>query len=137
MNYAGDLSPTETYQMLTDEPEAVVVDVRTAAEWAYVGLPDLAALGREVIRVEWVRFPDGAPNAAFLDQLAAAGVTPDRPVAFLCRSGVRSVAAATAATGAGYARAYNIAEGFEGQLDGAGHRGVGGWKASGLPWRQS
>jgi rhodanese-related sulfurtransferase len=137
MNYAGDLSPTETYHLLTEEPEAVLVDVRTAAEWAYVGLPDLAALGREVIRIEWVRFPDGAPNPTFLSQLIDAGITPDRPVAFLCRSGVRSGAAATAATTAGYARAYNVSEGFEGHVDGAGHRGVGGWKASGLPWRQS
>ncbi len=137
MNYAGDLSPTETYQLLTDEPGAALVDVRTAAEWAYVGLPDLAGLGREVVRVEWVRFPDGALNQAFIDQLAEAGVAPERPVAFLCRSGVRSVAAASAATAAGYSRAYNISEGFEGQLDAAGHRGVGGWKARGLPWRQS
>lgn len=137
MSYAGDLSPTETYQLLCDEPDAVLVDVRTAAEWVYVGLPDLVAIGRDLVRIEWVRYPDGAPNTAFLSQLAASGVTAEQPVAFLCRSGVRSRAAARAASAAGYPRAYNVSDGFEGQLDGDGHRGVGGWKASRLPWRQA
>lgn len=135
--YAGDLSPSETFTLLSDEPTAALVDVRTAAEWAYVGLPDLTGLGKDVIRIEWVRYPDGARNTAFLDELAAAGVGPDDAVAFLCRSGVRSRAAAAEATSAGYSKAYNISDGFEGQLDGDGHRGLGGWKTSGLPWRQS
>jgi rhodanese-related sulfurtransferase len=64
-------------------------------------------------------------------------VRPERPVLFLCRSGVRSAAAAEAAARAGYAHAYNVTEGFEGPLDADGHRGVSGWKAAGLPWRQS
>lgn len=137
MTYAGDLSPEETFSLLRDESDAVLVDVRTAAEWAYVGLPDLSPLGRDVLRIEWVRYPDGARNEAFVAELAAAGVPHQAPVAFLCRSGVRSKGAAAAATAAGYARAYNIVDGFEGQLDAAGHRGVGGWKSAGLPWRQS
>lgn len=138
MSYAGDLSPSETYRLLTDDPYAVLVDVRTRAEWSYVGLPDLGGLGRDVVRVEWVGFPDGARNESFLDELAAAGVPPQHPVAFLCRSGVRSRAAAEAATAAGYQRAYNVSDGFEGGLDESGHRGLAaGWKAEGLPWRQS
>jgi rhodanese-related sulfurtransferase len=135
--YAGDLTPEQTYAMLRSEPEAVLVDVRTVAEWSYVGLPDLGPLGKEVVRIEWVRFPDGAQNAGFTAQLIEAGVPASAPVAFLCRSGVRSRGAAATATAAGYGRAYNIIDGFEGQLDGEGHRGVGGWKAAGLPWRQT
>jgi rhodanese-related sulfurtransferase len=135
--YAGDLGPAEAYQLLEQDPGAVLVDVRTRAEWAYVGLPDLRRLGKDVVRVEWTRYPDGARNEEFLDELAAAGVDRDRPVVFLCRSGVRSAAAAEAATRAGYARAYNVAEGFEGPLDADGHRGSRGWRAAGLPWRQS
>ncbi len=135
--YAGDLTPAETYAVLQNEPDAVLVDVRTSAEWAYVGLPDLGAVGRDPVRIEWVRYPDGSPNPDFLAQLAASGAAPDAAVAFLCRSGVRSKAAAIAATAAGYRRAYNITDGFEGQLDAAGHRGVGGWKSAGLPWKQS
>lgn len=138
MAYAGDLTPTDAFRLLADDPQAVLVDVRTRAEWAYVGLPDLTGLGKEVHRVEWVSFPDGVPNARFLDELAERGVSPDAAVVFLCRSGVRSVAAAEAATEAGYQRAYNVSEGFEGPLDDAGHRGAAtGWKAAGLPWRQS
>lgn len=138
MSYAGDLTPTDTYRLLADDPDAVLVDVRTDAEWAYVGVPDLGALGKSLVRVQWVRFPDGTPNETFLDELTAAGIRPEQPIAFLCRSGVRSVAAAKAVTQAGFGRAYNVLEGFEGGLDAAGHRGgEGGWKASGLPWRQS
>ncbi len=136
--HAGDLSPTDAYRLLADDPQAVLVDVRTEPEWAYVGLPDLSAVGKQVLRLQWVSFPDGARNEAFLDQLAAAGVTPGQPVAFICRSGARSAAAAAAATRAGYGRAYNVSDGFEGPLDAAGHRGgAGGWKAGGLPWSQS
>jgi rhodanese-related sulfurtransferase len=137
-HYAGDVSATETYRLLTDEAAAVLVDVRTHAEWAYVGLPDLSALGKKVVTAQWSTYPDGASNPAFLDELVAAGIAPDQPVLFLCRSGVRSVAAATAATAAGYAKAYNVLDGFEGPQDPTGHRGAtGGWKAEGLPWRQS
>jgi rhodanese-related sulfurtransferase len=138
VTYAGDLDPVETYRLLEKDPDAVLVDVRTRAEWAYVGLPDLGALGRDVVRVEWQSFPDNAPNAAFLDELRVAGVRPDAPVAFICRSGARSRSAAQAATAAGFATAYNVSDGFEGPADAAGHRGTtGGWKAAGLPWRQS
>src|SRR3954451_1625011 len=137
MSYAGDLAPAEAYELLEREHDAVLVDVRTRPEWAYVGLPDLTGLGKDVVRVEWTRYPDGARNGAFLDELAAAGVDRDRPVVFLCRSGVRSGAAAEAATRAGYGRAYNVAEGFEGPLDADGHRGSRGWRAARLPWRQS
>lgn len=138
MPYAGDLDPAVSYQLLSDDPAAVLVDVRTRAEWSYVGGPDLSTLGKPVVQIEWVSFPLGARNEAFLDELSAAGVSPEAPVLFLCRSGVRSVAAAEAATAAGYARAYNILQGFEGNPDGAGHRGTSsGWKVAGLPWRQS
>jgi rhodanese-related sulfurtransferase len=77
-------------------------------------------------------------NPDFVGDLQRAGLRPEAPVAFLCRSGVRSKAAAEAATAAGYAAAYNVSDGFEGPPDATGHRGTtGGWKAAGLPWRQS
>lgn len=136
MSYAGDVTPQEAYDALRSDPQAVLVDVRTRAEWTYVGLPDLAAVGKPVVTVEWVRFPDGSPNPGFLDELRAAGVGEDTPTYFLCRSGVRSVAAAEAATAAGFGPSYNVLEGFEGPHDAAGHRTVAGWKVAGLPWRQ-
>ncbi len=135
--YAGDLTPQEAFELLQAEEQAVLVDVRTAAEWSYVGVPDLSGLDRPVALLEWVRFPDGARNPRFLTDLAQAA-PPSAPVVFLCRSGVRSVAAAQAAAAAGYQRAYNVLEGFEGPPDERRHRGVrAGWKAQGLPWRQS
>jgi len=137
MSYAGDVAPAAAYTVLADTPDAVLVDVRTRAEWSWVGAPDLTALGKSVVPIEWVGFPGGARNGAFLAELAAA-VPKEATVLFLCRSGVRSVAAAEAATAAGWTAAHNVLEGFEGNPDAAGHRGTtGGWKVAGLPWRQS
>jgi rhodanese-related sulfurtransferase len=136
VSYAGDVPPQEAYAALESDPAAVLVDVRTSAEWSYVGLPDLTGLGKRVLPVEWQRFPDGSVNEGFLDELRDAGVTEGAPIYFLCRSGVRSAAAAAAATRAGLGPAYNVTDGFEGPLDGQGHRSVAGWKVAGLPWRQ-
>ena len=138
MAYAGDLTPAEAYELLETNPNAVLVDVRTQAEWSYVGVPDLTAAGKEPILTEWVTFPDGARNTYFLDDVLQVVGRKDVPVVFLCRSGVRSVAAAEAATAAGFTPAYNVTEGFEGPADGTGHRGTAaGWKVRGLPWKQS
>ena len=130
---AGDL--------LSSEPKAQLIDVRTSAEWNFVGVPELASLGREPILIEWQRYPDMAVNPAFVQalstELAARGASAQTPLLFLCRSGARSQSAAVAMTAAGYSRAYNVAGGFEGSRDEAGHRGtVEGWKHDGLPWMQ-
>lgn len=137
MTYAGDLTPSQAWDLLAADRRAVLVDVRTEAEWAFVGLPDLSVLGKPVVRVEWNRWPTGGHNPAFLDELRGAGIEPGTPVAFLCRSGHRSVAAADAATSAGLGPAYNVLDGFEGPLDDRGHRGRRGWRAEGMPWRQT
>lgn len=136
-DYAGDLAPQQAWDLLASNPDAVLVDVRTSAEWQWVGAADLSGLGRRALGIEWVTSA-GEPNQRFVDQLAEAGVDPEAPVLFLCRSGGRSAAAAQIATAAGYRTAYNVAEGFEGDPDAEGHRGtVNGWKVAGLAWRQS
>ena len=137
MSYAGDITPEEAWKLLADDPQAVLVDCRTEAEWRFVGVPDTATLQRDVVYVEWNR-TDGSHNDGFVGDLQAAGVTAgERPVVFLCRSGNRSIGAAEAATAAGIAPSYNVLDGFEGNLDSEGHRGSTGWKALGLPWKQS
>ena len=134
--YAGDVTPAEAFDMVK-AGTATMVDVRTHAEWVYVGVPDLSSTGAQLVSIEWVSYPTGRPNPQFLAQLAAATGGPgDRPIVLLCRSAVRSVAAAKAATAAGYTHCYSILHGFEGGLDDAGHRGATGWRAEGLPWRQ-
>jgi len=135
--YAGDLTPRQAWELLAGDDAALLVDVRTDAELAYVGVPDTSELDRDLITVAWERFGDGARNPDFTGQLRAAGARPDTPLVFLCRSGARSAAAARAATAAGLGPAYNVLEGFEGGLDHDGHRGRDGWRAEGLPWRQS
>jgi rhodanese-related sulfurtransferase len=142
--YAGDITPEEAWKLLSDNPDAVLVDCRTEAEWRFVGVPDISDLGRDVVYVQWSSM-DGKRNERFVDDLIEAGVEPGvgprasrgRPVVFLCRSGNRSIGAAEAATAAGIAPSYNVLDGFEGHLDDSGHRGGSGWRAVGLPWRQS
>jgi rhodanese-related sulfurtransferase len=128
--YAGLVTPAEAHRLLTSGV-ATLIDVRTRFENEYVGRVPKTAL------IEWKALGAAGPNPQFVEQLHA---LPDKRenLLFLCRSGVRSHAAAQAATAAGYAHAFNILEGFEGDLDEAGHRGLrGGWRRAGLPWVQS
>lgn len=135
--YAGDLSPWQAWDRLSDDPNAILVDVRTEPEWHFVGRPDLRQLGREAIFVAWQLYPDMRPNPTFIDQIEAAGARRDTPLLLVCRSGQRSRAAATELAAAGYAAVYNVSDGFEGPRDKSGHRGeTAGWKALDLPWVQ-
>jgi rhodanese-related sulfurtransferase len=140
--YAGDVSAKDTFQALQSDPQATLVDVRTEAEWTYVGTPDLGALEKKPVLQEWQSYPAMAVDPSFVDRLGAAlkmrGLAQDAPIYFLCRSGVRSRAAAIAMTKAGWRQCYNVTDGFEGPRDSAGHRGAErGWKAIGLPWAQT
>lgn len=132
-----NVTPKTAWAALQADPAARLVDVRTNAEWSYVGLPDLSATGQQPVLIPWQVFPTMQVNTEFTDHLVQAGLSPENKLYFLCRSGVRSVAAANAAQGAGFSQAFNITDGFEGPPDQDGHRGeVTGWKASALPWRQ-
>ncbi|HEY5598570.1 MAG TPA: rhodanese-like domain-containing protein [Kiloniellales bacterium] len=136
-DYAGDITSRQAWEMLRQDPRAVLVDVRCEPEWRYVGVPDLAGLGRRLILASWQSYPAMRQNADFVAEVAAAGVGPDQPVLLLCRSGARSRAAAIELTAHGYQTCYNIAGGFEGPHDEQRHRGTAdGWKAAGLPWCQ-
>lgn len=137
VSYAGDLTPRQAWTILSENPKAVLVDCRTSAEWNFVGVPEVSALGKRTVFVEWLGFPGGEANPSFVQELRAAGIDDDAEVLFVCRSGQRSISAAEAATAAGIEKAYNILDGFEGGLDAQGHRGSTGWRAEGLPWRQA
>lgn len=136
--YAGDITETEAWRRLSEDPSAVLIDVRTPAEWAYVGIPDTSSLGKKVIFIPWLHFPTMELNAQFAEQLEQTGVAADQQLFFICRSGVRSKAAAQEMTRRGFSSCFNLLDGFEGNLDSHRHRGsIGGWKAAGLPWVQS
>ncbi len=129
MSYAGDLTPKAAWEQLT--ADSVLLDVRTEGEWQHIGVPDLSALNAEPVFIAW-NSGSGARNPEFLTQLKAA-VPTSKKLLVLCRSGRRSIAAAEAATAAGYT-AFNILEGFEGEADRFGDRVVNGWKNRQLPW---
>jgi rhodanese-related sulfurtransferase len=137
MSDVPEASPAECWRALTEDPRAMLVDVRTDAEWTYVGMPDLSATGKPVVPIAWQLFPSMAVNPGFVEALRDAGLTPGHRLYFLCRSGARSLAAARLARAAGFSEVFNIRDGFEGPLDADGHRRtVAGWIAAGLPWRQ-
>ena len=141
-DYAGDVSARVAFDELARSPEATLVDVRTKAEWAYVGVPVLAELDKSAALVEWDEFPTGRLVPDFIGRLTAElekrGIGRQAPLFFICRSGNRSRNAAIAAAAAGYTRCHNVEFGFEGRLGPDRHRGtVGSWKAEGLPWVQS
>jgi len=131
LSYFGAVTPEEAHVLLKGMPGARIIDVRTRPEWDFVGhIP-------QSILIEWNGYPAGTRNAAFLDELKAAAPDAEAPVLFLCRSGQRSDGAARVAAAAGYKKAFNILDGFEGARDNEGHRGtLGGWRKAGLPWVQ-
>lgn len=140
----GEVNPSDAWEILSNDTSSVLVDVRTHAEWGFVGVPDLSDLGRSPILVEWAQYPGMSQNPRFVEALIEqlGGEVPGKML-FLCRSGARSLRAAEAVAGyfASQAQAVeclNVAEGFEGDLDEQNHRGAtNGWKSRGLAWRQS
>ena len=88
--------------------------MRTPAEWAFAGEPDLATIGKETLRISWKLFPTYTLNERFMQQLKATGVTQQTPLYFICRTGGRSLDAAIAATAEGFEHCYNITDGFDG-----------------------
>lgn len=128
------LSPKEAYQFLHDHPSALLVDVRSHMEFLFVGHPVGA------IDIPWIDEPDWKPNPQFITlvrQAMLGGAGGAAPVVLICRSGVRSLEAGKALVAAGINDVYNVAEGFEGQLDDKHHRSAaGGWRFHGLPWEQ-
>ena len=136
-----DVDVKAAWRVLKSRSRSQLIDVRTRAEWAYVGMPDLGSLSKRPVLVEWQTFPDRTVDPRFVERLAgelkALGVKPEDDLFFICRSGGRSLAAAKATAAMGYGACHNVAGGFEGPLDDERHRGtVGGWKAAGLPWLQ-
>jgi len=136
-----EVSVEEAWQRLSTDSSAVLIDVRTQAEWSFVGVADLSTIGKQTLLIEWQNYPEGQVSPDFPERLEsmleAAGADKATQLLFICRSGARSLNAARAMTAAGYSRAANVTGGFEGPLDGQRHRGgVAGWKARGLPWVQ-
>lgn len=140
--FAGNVNIDEAWRVLKEDTQACLIDVRSEAEWSFVGMPDLSSLGKSLVKIQWQSFPGMAVNEQFADALdeylTGEGRQKRATVLFLCRSGVRSRSAAQALARKGYSACFNVAGGFEGDLDEGGHRGLkNGWKASGLPWIQS
>ncbi|MBG0740908.1 rhodanese-like domain-containing protein [Paeniglutamicibacter antarcticus] len=131
MSYAGDLTVAQAWEKLL--AGALLVDVRTEAEWNHIGIPDTSATGRVPLFIQW-NLTGGTQNLDFLEQLRAqAPNAAEVELIFLCRSGVRSIGAAELAASAGFT-SWNVLDGFEGSPDAYGDRILNGWKNRSLPY---
>ena len=127
-----NLTPQQSWELMQANPDAVLIDVRTKVEHDFVGRP------LNAVHVSWKEAPEWQLNPDFIDQVRQAVNDTTSPVLLLCRSGVRSLAAAEVLQQAGFTHLVNILDGFEGNLDDNKHRGnLGGWRYSQLPWEQS
>lgn len=134
-----DLTPKEAYEMLQENPQAVLIDIRSTMEHLMIGHP------KDAIHIAWLDEPDWTPNPRFVAQVREVllggflGADEEAPpaVILICRSGRRSVEAGTKLLEAGIPNVYNVTTGFEGPLDGDHHRStLAGWRHDGLPWQQ-
>jgi rhodanese-related sulfurtransferase len=133
------LDPRQAWQLMQDNPRAVLVDVRSNMEFLFVGHP------KGAVHIPWIDEPDWEINPNFLRQvreLMLGGIICDTdegcaPILLICRSGKRSLEAGKLLVEHGFRDVFNVAEGFEGELDDDHHRSsMGGWRHEGLPWEQ-
>lgn len=133
-----NLSPPAAYELLQEDPRALLIDIRSNMEFLFVGHPTGS------VHIPWMDGPDWVKNPDFLPdvrQLLLGGSGEDSespvPVILICRSGQRTVDAGNALIEAGIENVFHVDEGFEGNLDESHHRGtIGGWRFHGLPWKQ-
>ena len=138
LQYAGDITSNEAWLILREDIHCVLCDVRTSAEWDYVGIPDLSTLKKEPILLSWQTFPGMKKNRKFFYDFARIVPNYSTTVIFICRSGSRSATAAEYCANKGYFHCFNILEGFEGPPNADSRRGnIAGWKHQSLPWVQS
>ena len=136
-DYAGDLLPQEVWEILQSDPDATLIDVRTEVETLFIGEPELTKIGKKTMLIQWVLYPSYEVNSDFIHQLYKVSPSKSTKLFFICTAGSRSKSAAITATKVGYSHSYSVANGFEGGLNFAGHRGtIDGWKAANLPWSQ-
>ena len=127
-----NLNPQQSWDLLQQNADAVLVDVRTKVEHAFVGHPVSA------IHIAWKEAPDWHVNPKFVAEVEKLVPDKNAPILLLCRSGKRSLDAAKTLEEEGFERLINIIDGFEGPLDQHKHRGnLGGWRFNDLPWEQS
>lgn len=137
------INPKEAFELLKNDQNSVLIDVRTFEEFTFVGLADSQAFDDRMLALPWQVFPSMQENPEFGEKLEDSlkdffgNAIEEIKLVFMCRSGGRSMAAANYSLNLGYKNCYNLTGGFEGDLDQSYHRGnINGWKAANLPWRQ-
>ena len=137
MDYAGDVTVSTCWSALIQQPNAVLLDVRTQAEWQFTGTADLSSLNKKTRLISWRHYPQMQLNPQFVTEVEKHLRNKNTPIYCICKTGGRSAEAALALTQAGYTACFNVIDGYEGDRNTRGQRGqINGWKASHLPWEQ-
>ncbi len=137
MSYKRNLLPKMAVERLQDNPQALFVDVRSKAEYKYVGFPENSIL------IPWIDDPDWEPNPeefsdSVIKELDGRENLLNTEIILICRSGFRSNEALKCLENKGFTQVSHVASGFEGDLDENDHRGnLNGWRHDGMPWSQS
>lgn len=138
------IEPKLALDILAKDKNSLLIDVRTEAEFNFVGTVDSSALINSSLLLPWLTFPTMQENGEFKSkfenslQLISSDNYKDLHLFFICKTGGRSNSAAQFASDIGYKNCYNIVNGFEGDIDHNNHRGnINGWKADKLPWKQN
>jgi len=127
----------DSFQLLKEDKKSYLIDVRTQAEWDFVGVPDLSSINKKTIFISWKLYPDMKINHNFGNEIIHSIINKNDPIFFLCRSGNRSFKAAEYSITLGYTQCINISDGFEGNKDSYNHRATSnGWKFNQLSWTQ-
>ena len=132
-----EIDSKKAWEILSKIENSALIDVRTAEEWKFVGVPDLESIKKRVVFISWRMYPDMVINDSFMGRIKCTFVNKGAPLLLLCRSGTRSCEAALAMLQEGYTNCHNIGDGFEGKLSNKYHRNTSnGWKFNNLPWIQ-
>jgi len=136
MDCIKNFSSLECFEILSNNFNSQLIDVRTKPEWAYVGIPDLSSINKQVVFVSWKTYPKMKINKFFESQVLKTNIKKNDNLFFICRSGSRSLNAAEFFISRGFSNSFNVSDGFEGKLNQHHKRGlIDGWQFNNLPWR--
>ena len=136
-NIIQNISSKECFEILSNNTDAYLIDVRTQPEWQFVGVPDLSQINKETIFISWLIYPKMNKNKNFERQILNQGIKKKNNLYFICRSGQRSLYASKLLIKNGFSSCFNVYDGFEGDLNKHKKRSlINGWKYNNLPWKQ-
>jgi rhodanese-related sulfurtransferase len=115
-SYRADIEAKDAWELLHQDEDVILVDVRTSEEFTSSGYPDLADNNKKLIKCTL--------DYNFENNLEDQITNKTTKILFICGAGIRSKKAANLMTKNGYSECYNVIG------------GIISWKNSGLLWTE-